>query len=114
MQIDAGHLCQGETSARNVEPDHVEMIRRLIAHFGKYAEGLFDYHDLGFPREAVRNHISKVQAEIRRIEDMGSEAFLEIPREVLQSQIRDIRHAKQTLEYAPGALLMSIARVAVR
>jgi len=90
MQIDAGHLCQGETSARNVEPDHVEMIRRLIAHFGKYAEGLFDYHDLGFSREAVRNHISKVEAEIRRIEDMGSEAFLEIPREVLQSEIRDI------------------------
>src|SRR2546427_2490267 len=114
MQIDAGHLCQGETSARNVEPDHVEMIRRLIAHFGKYAEGLFDYHDLGFPREAVRNHISKVEAEIRRIEDMGSEAFLEIPREVLQSEIRDIWNAKKNLRYAAGALMMSSLRDDIR
>jgi len=114
MQIDAGHLCQGETSARNVEPDHVEMIRRLIGHFGKYAEGLFDYHDLGFPREAVRNHISKVEAEIRRIEDMGSEAFLEIPREVLQSEIRDIWNSKKNLRYAAGALMMSSLRDDIR
>ncbi len=114
MPIDAGHLCKIETTASHVEPDHVEMIRRLIAHFGKYAESLFDYHDLGFPREAVRDHISKVEAEIRRIQEIGSEAFLEIPGEVLQPEIEDVWNAKKNLRYAAGALMMSSLRNDIR
>src|SRR5256712_12268078 len=114
MQIDAGHLCQGETSARNREPDQNGMVPPLIAQFGKFAEGLFEYYGLGFSREAVRNPISKVEAEIHRIEDMGSEAFLEIPREVLQSEIRDIWNAKKNLRYAAGALMMSSLRDDIR
>jgi hypothetical protein len=114
MQIDAGHLCPGKTTARNVQPDHVEMIRRLIAHFGRYAESLFDYHDLGFPREAVRDHISSAEAEIRRIQEMGSEAFLEIPEELLQAEFRDIWNAKKNLRYAAGAVMMSELRKDIR
>ena len=113
MQIDAGHLSKGGRTARE-EPDHVEMIRRLIVHFGKCAEGLFDYHDFGFPREAVRDHISKVESEIRRILESGSEAFLEIPGEVLQAEIRDIWNAKKNLRYAAGALMMSSLRDDIR
>ncbi len=114
MQIDAGHLSKGERTARGVEPDHVEMIRRLVVHFGKSAEGLFDYHDFGFPQQAVRDHISKVEAEIHRILENGSEAFLEIPGNILQAEIRGIWNAKKNLRYAAGALMMSSLRDDIR
>jgi len=114
MQIDAGHLSKGARTARGVEPDHVEMIRRLVVHFGKSAEGLFDYHDFGFPQQAVRDHISKVEAEIRRILENGSEAFLEIPGNILQAEIRGIWNAKKNLRYAAGALMMSSLRDDIR
>lgn len=114
MQIDAGHPGWRERTAREQETDHVEMIRRLLVHFGKYAESLFDYHDFGFPRKAVRDHISNVEAEIARIQEMGSEAFFEIPEEVLQSEIRDIWNAKKNLRYAAGALMMSSLRNDIR
>src|SRR5947208_2224988 len=114
MQIDAELPGQGETTAREVEPDHVQMIRRLIVQFGNYAEGLFDYHDFGFSREVVRHHITKVEAEIGRVFERGSEAFLEIPGEVLQAEIRDVWNSKKNLRYAAGALMMSSLRNDVR
>ena len=114
MQIDAELPGQGETTAREVEPDHVQMIRRLIVQFGNYAEGLFDYHDFGFSREVVRHHITKVEAEIGRVFERGSEAFLEIPGEVLQAEIRDVWNSKKNLRYAAGALMMSSLRNDIR
>ena len=114
MQIDAEHPGNGETTAREVEPDHVQMIRRLIVQFGNYAEGLFDYHDFGFSREVVRHHITKVEAEIGRVFERGSEAFLEIPGEVLQAEIRDVWNSKKNLRYAAGALMMSSLRNDIR
>src|SRR5437899_4220380 len=114
MQIDAELPGQGEMTAREVEPDHVQMIRRLIVQFGNYAEGLFDYHDFGFSREVMCNHITKVEAEIGRIFERGSEAFLEIPGEVLQAEIRDVWNSKKNLRYAAGALMMSSLRNDIR
>src|SRR5438094_9071868 len=100
MQIDAELPGHGETTAREVEPDHVQMIRRLIVQFGNYAEGLFDYHDFGFSREVLRHHIRKVEAEIGRVVDRGSEAFLEILGEVLQAEFRDVRNCRKNLRSA--------------
>src|SRR5256712_1756568 len=107
MQIDAGHLGETERRADEGEADHLELIRRLLVQFGRYAETLFDYHDFGFSRETVRDHISNVEEEIRRMQAMGSDALLAIPGTVLQGGIREIWNAKKNLRHAAGAIMIS-------
>ncbi len=107
MQTDAGQLGETERRADEGEADHLELIRRLLVQFGRYAETLFDYHDFGFSRETVRDHIANVEGEIRRMQAMGSDALLGIPGAVLQGAIREIWNEKKNLRHAAGAIMIS-------
>ncbi len=108
MRTELGQLGEQETTdTGDGGAEHLELIRQLIVRFGAYAETLFDYHDFGFSREAVRDHIANVEAEIRRIQEGGTEGFLEIPAGVLREEFRSAWNSKKNLRYAAGALLMS-------
>src|SRR3989442_6299246 len=103
----AGRLGEMEEGGDEGEADDIELIRRLLVQFGRYAEALFVYHDFGFSRETVRDHISNVEEEIRRMQAMGSDALLAIPGTVLQGGIREIWNAKKNLRHAAGAIMIS-------
>jgi hypothetical protein len=106
MRTDTGLDGREQTNANNGEADHLELIRRLLHQYGKVAESQFDYHDFGFPRDAVRHHIANVEAEIRRLQASGNGA-LGIPDEILQGEIRDVWNSKKNLRYAAGAIMIS-------
>src|SRR3989442_4760845 len=107
MQTDAGHLGETERRADEGEADHLELIRRLLVQFGRYAETLCDSHDFGFWREPVRDHSASVEGEIRRWQAMGSDALLGIQGAVLQGAIREIWNEKKNLRHAAGAIMIS-------
>ena len=108
MRTEAESLGErGRTSAGEGDADHLEMIRRLVVRFGRYAESLFDYHDFGFPREVVGTHIANLESEIRRLQALGSDDALGIPREVLREDVQDAWNSKKNLQHAAGALMIS-------
>lgn len=87
--------------------DHLEMIRDLVHRFGRVAEGLFDYHDFGFPREVIRRHIETIEADLERLRASGGLDNLGLPEGTLAGKVRDIWNSKKNLRYAAGALMIS-------
>src|SRR5438093_448592 len=87
--------------------DHLELIRGLVHHFGRVAEGLFEYHDFGFPREVIRRHIDTIEADLGRLRASGGLDDLGLPEESLAGQVRGIWNSKKNLRYAAGALMIS-------
>ena len=38
-----------------IAADDVERITRFVLRLGGYAEGMFDYHDFGFPKQVLKD-----------------------------------------------------------
>ena len=49
----------------DISPDDLELLTKFVLRLGGYAEGLFDYHDFGFPKAALKQQISRVTDELR-------------------------------------------------
>src|SRR2546427_11516666 len=87
--------------------DHLDLIRDLVHQFGRFAEGLFEYHDFGFPREVIRRHIETIEADLGRLRASGGLDDLGIPEQTLAEKVRGIWNSKKNLRYAAGALMIS-------
>ena len=98
---------EGTTEGGDPRTDHLKLIRGLVHHFGRVAEGLFEYHDFGFPREVIRRHIDTIEADLGRLRASGGLDDLGLPEESLAGQVRGIWNSKKNLRYAAGALMIS-------
>src|SRR2546426_11774802 len=52
-------------------PDDLDLLSRTVVRLGGYAEGLFDFHDFGFDKNSLREHISSVHATLKRLKDVS-------------------------------------------
>src|SRR2546428_278335 len=52
-----------------INPDDLDPLSRTVVRLGGYAEGLFDFHDFGFDKNSLRDHISSVHATLKRLKD---------------------------------------------
>src|SRR2546428_6813517 len=54
-----------------INPDDLDLLSRTVVRLGGYAEGLFDFHDFGFDKSFLRDHISSVHATLKRLKDVS-------------------------------------------
>src|SRR5437016_13797684 len=54
-----------------INPDDLDLLSRTVVRLGGYAEGLFDFHDFGFDKNSLRDHISSVHATLKRLKDVS-------------------------------------------
>jgi len=98
---------EGVTEGGDRSTDHIDLVRDLVHLFGRAAEGLFEYHDFGFPREVIRRHIDAIEADLRRLRASGGLDDLGLPEQMLAGEVRGIWNSKKNLRYAAGALMIS-------
>jgi len=96
----------------DIAPDDLELLTKFVLRLGGYAEGLFDYHDFGFPKDALKFHISQVTDELRRIRDSirGSTLSLRPPglaEDAMWEEADDLWNYGQTLRFAAGATMIT-------
>lgn len=98
-----------------MSPEDVELLGRLTLRLGGYAEGLLNYHHVGFDRKALSEHVSGVYEMIRELmppEDGSTgQAFPlrppNIPRTAVWEDVGQSWNYLQTLRFAAGAMMLS-------
>jgi len=99
--------CQGALEANGTEDrnaDHLELVRRLAVSFGACAEGLLEYHDVGFPKDLIRRHIANVEAGIREMREANA---LGRAADALPPDAKGAWNRWKNLRYAAGALMIT-------
>jgi hypothetical protein len=82
-------------------------IREYVRTFGRFAEGLLDYHNLGIRPETVRRHIARIDADLARLVELEDGSFAGLPREIFQPEIMAACNSKKNLRYVAGAIMMT-------
>src|SRR3989442_4893485 len=62
-----------------INPDDLDLLSRTVVRLGGDAEGLFDFHDFGFDKNSLRDHISSVHATLKRLKDVSPPGGLPLP-----------------------------------
>jgi len=96
----------------DIAPDDLELLSKFVLRLGGYAEGLFDYHDFGFPKESLKLHITRVTDELRLIRESirGSALSLRppgLPEDALWEEADEVWNYGQTLRFAAGATMIT-------
>ena len=55
--------------AIDIGADDIDLLIRFVLRLGGYAEGLFDYHDFGFPKDLMKGHITQVEEDLRQMRE---------------------------------------------
>src|SRR5213594_57065 len=92
--------------------DDLELVTKFVLRLGGYAEGLFDYHDFGFPKSALKNQITRVTDELRRMRESirGSSLSLRppgLPEDAMWEEADELWNYGQTLRFAAGATMIT-------
>ena len=95
-----------------IAADDLDLLTKFVLRLGGYAEGLFDYHDFGFPKDALKDHISRVTDELRRVRESirGSTLSLRPPglaADGMWEEAEDVWNYGQTLRFAAGATMIT-------
>jgi hypothetical protein len=96
----------------DIAPDDLELLSKFVNRLGGYAEGLFDYHDFGFPKSALKNQITRVTDELRRMQQSirGSPLSLRppgLPEDAMWEEADELWNYGQTLRFAAGATMIT-------
>jgi len=96
----------------DISPDDLELLTKFVLRLGGYAEGLFDYHDFGFPKAALKQQISRVADELRRMRESirGSVLSLRppgLPEDAMWEEADELWNYGQTLRFAAGAMMIT-------
>src|SRR5712691_7437695 len=105
-----------EGIGNGIGSDPLEVVERFVRVIGRYAEGLFDYHDFGFSRCVIRDHIARVADGLTELRTAGNRPMMD-----LHAIDRD-RSARlspwdhqQSFRYAAGAsMIMERFRPSIR
>jgi len=96
----------------DISPDDLDLLSKFVNRLGGYAEGLFDYHDFGFPKDALKQNINRVTDELRRMRESirGSTLSLRppgLPEDAMWEEADELWNYGQTLRFAAGATMIS-------
>src|SRR2546428_228013 len=94
-----------------INREDLDLLSRTVARLGGYAEGLFDYHEFGFDKAALREHITRVSAFIHGLKDVAGPGGIplrppNIPPGAFWEDQGETWNYLQTLRFAAGATMM--------
>src|SRR5439155_1356200 len=94
------------------DPDDLDLLSRTVVRLGGYAEGLFDFHDFGFDKNSLRDHISSVHATLKRLKDVSPPGGLplrppNIPPGAFWEDQGEVWNYLQSLRFAAGATMVT-------
>lgn len=95
-----------------INRDDLDLLSRTVLRLGGYAEGLFDFHDFGFDKAALKDHITNVHATLKSLRDAtpGEGVPLRPPNTppgAFWEDQGEVWNYLQTLRFAAGATMMS-------
>ncbi len=95
-----------------INPEDLDLLSRTVLRLGGYAEGLFDFHDFGFDKNSLKEHISNVHATLRRLKENAPPEGLplrppNIPPGAFWEDQGEVWNYLQTLRFAAGATMMT-------
>ena len=99
-------------SGESVSAQDLDLVRKLVLKLGGYAEGLFQFHDFGFDREILRNHISAVYEQLTALRGASDGPFIVLkppglPEGAVWDDAGESWNYLQTLRLAAGAIMIS-------
>ncbi len=95
-----------------INPEDLDLLSRTVLRLGGYAEGLFDYHDFGFDKNYLKDHISSVHSTLKRLKESAPPDGLplrppNIPPGAFWEDQGEVWNYLQTLRFAAGATMMT-------
>ena len=95
-----------------INREDLDLLSRTVLRLGGYAEGLFDFHDFGFDKNALRDHISNVHATLKRLKEAAPTGGVplrppNIPPGAFWEDQGEVWNYLQTLRFAAGATMMT-------
>ena len=98
--------------AVDIGAEDLELLTRFVMRLGGYAEGLFDYHNFGFPKSVLRGHIDSVRNDLRHLRDTltGPTVNLRppnVPKDAIWEDGDETWNYGQTLRFAAGASMIT-------
>ena len=98
--------------AVDIGGEDLDLLTRFVLKLGGYAEGLFDYHNFGFPKDLLKSHIDSVREDLRNLRDTlhGPTVNLRppnIPQDAIWEDGDETWNYGQTLRFAAGASMIT-------
>ena len=90
----------------------MDLLTKFVLKLGGYAEGLFDHHEFGFPKNVLRNHITRVVEDLRRMRDASEARVVRlrppwVPKDAVWDETDEPWNYGQTLRFAAGATMVT-------
>jgi len=95
-----------------INREDLDLLSRTVLRLGGYAEGLFDFHDFGFDKNSLKDHITSVHTSLKRLRDSATPDGIplrppNIPAGAFWEDQGEVWNYLQTLRFAAGATMMS-------
>ena len=58
------------SASPGITREDLDLLSRTVLRLGGYAEGLFDFHDFGFDKAFLKDHITSVHANLKRLREV--------------------------------------------
>src|SRR5437762_4318352 len=58
-------------SPLGINREDLDLLSRTVLRLGGYAAGLFDFHDFGFDKASLRDHITNVHASLKQLKELA-------------------------------------------
>ena len=90
----------------------MDLLTKFVLKLGGYAEGLFDHHEFGFPKNVLRNHITRVVEDLRRMRDASEARVVRlrppwVAKDAVWDETDEPWNYGQTLRFAAGATMVT-------
>ena len=95
-----------------INREDLDLLSRTVLRLGGYAEGLFDFHDFGFDKNSLKDHITSVHTSLKRLRDSATPDGIplrppNIPAGAFWEDQGEVWNYLQTLRFAAGPTMMS-------
>ena len=99
-------------NALGINREDLDLLSRTVLRLGGYAEGLFDFHDFGFDKAFLRDHITSVHATLKELKEAAPNGGVplrppNIPPGAFWEDQGEVWNYLQTLRFAAGATMMT-------
>jgi len=95
-----------------IDREDVELLSHTVLRLGGYAEGLFDFHEFGFDKAILRQHVTSVYEMLLRMGEFALPHGVllrppNVPRGAFREDQGEVWNYLQTLRFAAGTVMMS-------